>query len=66
MEDAYILCYVTEFFSRRKMTKTEKRRHWHNSVKTHQLICVNIQILQLLKGRIDQWGVGHDNPFFFA
>jgi hypothetical protein len=28
--------------------------HWHDHVKTHQLVYVDIQIPQLLKGRIDQ------------
>jgi hypothetical protein len=34
-----------------------------HSVKTHKPVCVNIQIFWLLKGGIDQWGVGHDYPF---
>jgi hypothetical protein len=37
--------------------------HLHNCVKTHQPICVDIQICQLLKGGIDQWGVSR-NSFF--
>jgi hypothetical protein len=37
--------------------------HWHNHVRTHWPICVNIQISQLLKGGIDQWGVDHDSSF---
>jgi hypothetical protein len=27
--------------------------HWHNRVKTHKPICVDIQIFQLLKEEID-------------
>jgi hypothetical protein len=45
------------------MTKIERRGQWHNFVKTHQPSCVDIQIFQLLKGGINQWGVGHINLF---
>jgi len=27
--------------------------HWQNHVQTHQLVCLDIQTLQLLKGGID-------------
>jgi hypothetical protein len=47
------------------MTNTKRRGHWHNCVRTHQTNCVDNQIFQLLKGGIDQWGVDHNNPFFF-
>jgi hypothetical protein len=53
MDDAYILCNLTKFFLQKKMIKMEKRRPWHNRVKTHQPSCVNIQIFQLLKGGIN-------------
>jgi hypothetical protein len=35
------------------------------SCKKYQLVCVDTQIPQLLKGGIDQWGVNH-NSFFFG
>jgi len=47
------------------MTNTERKGHWHNCVRTHQTNCVDNQIFQLLKGGIDQWGVDHNNLFFF-
>jgi hypothetical protein len=34
-------------------------------VRTHQLVCLNIQTLQVLKAGNDQWGVNH-NSFFFG
>jgi len=48
-----------KFFDKKRKTKTKRwslfglsssKWHWHNRVKTHQLIFVDIQILQLLKG----------------
>jgi hypothetical protein len=57
------------FFLQKKVTKTKKEKkggllalsyftwHWHNRVKTHQLVCLDIQTPQLLKGGIDQWDV---------
>ncbi len=39
--------------------------HWHNHVRTHQLVYLNIQRLQLLNGRNDQWGVGCNSSFFW-
>jgi hypothetical protein len=69
MEDACSFCNVIEFFCRKKVTKIERRRpfgpsnsqwHWHNCVKTHLLAYVDIQILPLLRGEIDQHGVSCD------
>jgi hypothetical protein len=34
------------------------------SCKKYQLVCVDTQIPQLLKGGIDQWGVSCDSSFF--
>jgi hypothetical protein len=45
------------------LTFSSSKWHWQNHVKTHQLVCVNIQIPQLLKGRTDQWGVDHNKSF---
>ncbi len=66
MANVCIFYNVIEFFLWRKITKTKSwspmalsssKWHWHNIVKTHQPICVDIQILQLLKGGTDRWGV---------
>jgi hypothetical protein len=75
MEDFCILCNVIENFCRKKVTKIEgggnplalssSKWHWHNHVKTHWFIYVDIQILQLLMGGIDQWGVNHDSSFLW-
>jgi hypothetical protein len=76
MEDICILCNVIEIFFVKKKKPRHKEKgflalsnskwHWHNHVKTHQLVCVNIQIPQLLMGRTDQWGVNHNNFFFLV
>ncbi len=47
------------------MALSSSKCHWHNYVKTHRLVCVDIKIPQFLKGGIDQWGVGCDNSFFW-
>jgi hypothetical protein len=46
------------------MALSSSKWHWHNRVKMDRLVYVDIQILQLLKGGIDQWGVGHVALFF--
>jgi hypothetical protein len=47
------------------MSPSNSKWHWHKCIKTHRHVCVNNQILQLLRGGIDQWGVGCDNSFLW-
>jgi hypothetical protein len=71
MEDGCILCIAVEFFSRKRIIKTKKKEglitflsskyRWHNHVRTYEPIHVNIQIFQMLKGRIDWWGIVYDS-----
>ncbi len=62
------------FFVRKRSSRQKKegflalassKWHWHNHVKTHWLVFVNIQIPQLLMGGIDWWGVGCNNSFIW-
>jgi hypothetical protein len=39
--------------------------HWHNHVRTHQLVCLDIQTSQLLKGGNDQLVVDCDSSFIW-
>jgi hypothetical protein len=72
MEDACILCNVIEFFDKEKYPRqkdegflalSNSKWHWHNHVKTHQPICVDIQMPQFLKGGIDWLGVSCNSSF---
>jgi len=74
MEDSCIICNVIEIFCWRKVTKIEEegllilsnsKWHWHNCVKTHSSIYVDIQILPLLRGGINQQRVSHDSFVFW-
>jgi hypothetical protein len=62
MEDAYSLAMWLKFNDENKLSKqkdedplalSSSKWHWHNHVKTHSSICVDIQILQLLRGGIN-------------
>jgi hypothetical protein len=35
------------------MSPSSFKWHWHNHEKTHQHVCINKQILELLRGGID-------------
>jgi hypothetical protein len=60
MEDVYNLCNVIDEqkLPRQKneslLAFSSSKWIWHNHIKTHSHVYVNIQIPQLLKGRIDQ------------
>ncbi len=45
------------------MSLSGSKWHWYRPVKTHLHVFVNNQILQLLRGEIDQWGVNCDSCF---
>jgi hypothetical protein len=74
MEDPCNFYNVIEIFYQRKITKAKRggplvlsnsKWHWHNWVKTHLLIYVDIQILPLLRGGIDWQGVSRNNSILW-
>ncbi len=46
------------------MVFSHSKWNWHNCVKTHLHVYVDTQILPLVSGVIDQWGVNHNNFIF--
>jgi hypothetical protein len=73
MEDVCILYNVIEILWWRKVTKIEKGGPFGlfklqitlAQLCNNQHVCVNIQIFQLLKARIDRWDVGHNSSFLW-
>jgi hypothetical protein len=73
MKDACILYNVIQVFLQSKVTRLERgglssllklQITLAQSCKNISACLCNIQIFQLLEGKIIQWGVGHDNYFF--
>jgi hypothetical protein len=47
------------------MALSSSKWHGHNCVKTHQDVCVNNQIPELLKGGINQSIISYNNSFLW-
>jgi hypothetical protein len=74
MEDVCNHCNVIKFFCQKKIIKIKEKGplalsnskwHWHNCVKSHLSIYVDIQISPLLRGGIDQQGVNCNNTILW-
>ncbi len=65
MENDCIFYNIIEALEQKKTTKTERGRPLGPfRLQISLAYFVNTQILQLIEGRIDQWGVGYGNLFF--